>query len=694
MRAKPVEIRAVVGTLALVLTAAFGSPTSASEPLNTSTPAQTDDRATSESEPDDSSASASTQARASAAEEPLPTDPEELYQAGRAHLAQEPERAQAIGEALIARFPGTSHAVRGLSLIADSALHSPDPTAEKALLEGLATRLNAISPGDDGTLRSAINRLRVVLATRLVGLEITRARAGDLEGFDECSRLLRRALAEVEGDHDHDLTPELLYLDGQCSEASGRTGEAYALYRRIINVSPESRFTQLALEAALSIDRALARFVDAAELMEVYAERYPKAYNSPDFLQEALAIRIALGQAVEGRRDARLLETLYARKNPALAADIAWHAGVLATSEAERQAHAEAYLKRYGRVHGAVDRAVVAEATLAMLELSRSCPGGGMSGLCLDALPAPAKVSPKVSASSKSKRRCAEPTVAQPLPRVGKWSAAAALRLDRIDKLARMAERSHRLRLPEIDPQRSLEYRDAVEGSRLARLDLDLEAVLALTIPTGLRFSVDQSASPSQQREQQQIREASSRALSDYIRDKVARSSKLRGAYLQLRSQTRSVRVSLDATHRLALLPEHFGDQLLSAELPAEIAGEKEVAAYCDALGQQVKPMLEEARAAYADCAERAITLQSPTEATRACEAALARLDPRTWPPLLEYIGAPQPLIGELPPRSVGVQLDPPELVDPEATAASLSSPGAAHRENTDAVDENARRSR
>src|SRR5690606_37296656 len=103
--------------------------------------------------------------------------------------------------------------------------------------------------------------------------------------------------------------------------------------------------------------------------------------------------------------------------------------------------------------------------------------------------------------------------------------------------------------------------------------------------------------------------------------------------------------------HRVGLIFEHVAGQLLSAEIPAKVVEPGAVRVFCGALRDGAAPFLERAREAYAYCARRALEFGVSNDATRACDAALTRLDRKAWPPLLEFVGEPQPW-GELQPRS------------------------------------------
>lgn len=481
-----------------------------------------------------------------------------------------------------------------------------------------------------------------------------RGRAGDPAGFSECARIFGELAASL-GDA-HARTPAALWNTARCAEADRRPGEALGLMARIVERHPRSEFVEAALQRLAGISLALLRFEEAATWSERRAELYPAGAGVMEGLEMALTMRGALGQAKAARRDLERAEQLFGRTAPEAVAGIVWRAGAMARTDAERAAHAEAYLRRYGEV-GGIDRAIVAAVRLAMIEASASCPSGLVTGLC---------VGPPAKGRGGGPRRCAEATAPRPRPRIAKKVEAVRRRLGGVEAAMRQP-----VRAPEDDPRRAADLVEAVAMARLLALDLELEEYLAVEMPTGLRMAVDASASGAQARRQEAAREASIRRMREFIREIEGRRSALARGYRAIVGEKGSVPARVAAAHRLALLDEHLADQLGSAEVPRELGDTGAQASYCRMLDEVAAAPRESAKAAYVYCAERAALFHHPTEASRACEAALTRVDRRAWPPLLEFVGEARPR-GELPPRAEGVRLEAEEVEVGEAVGEAV----------------------
>lgn len=573
----------------------------------------------------------------------LPTDPDALRQTGLDALRRrQRERAIECGEALIRGFPGTVHAVRGLDLIFAATARAEDA----ATLDAVEARLDVIAPPSattDPKLRAEAAPLRGRIGIQRGQLAASRGRRGDLRGYDECLAIYRRLAAEVDDD---DLGPIVLFNAARCAEPLHRIGEALALYQRIVDVYPDSELAERSLEALVELSLSLARFEQAATWMELHVERYPKSTRIHRHLTDALELRVALGEREAARALLQRYEQTYMRKDPERAAEAAWRVGAaLATTDAERVTHAEAYLKRYGKL-GGLDRRIVAEATITSITWDSSCPKGQTLGLCITPAPAP-------TARAKA-GRCAATRTPTSRPRTRGPADAAQARFALIGKLS-----GQRITIPEDDLRRRRDYFDAVAASRIAALDRELEEFLTITPPTNLAFYVDPQAPDAARRAQREARETSARRLREYLDAKMTRATALSEGYASADRDKRSVHGTLAAAYRIGLIYEHVADQLWSAEIPRDVRTPKAREAHCAALEQQVATIRERAESAYLYCALRALEYAWPTDASQACDAALHRLKPREWPPLAEIVPEPAPW-GELPPRAVGVQEDPP----------------------------------
>lgn len=609
------------------------------------------------SEPDASTSAAVAGQGADPATSP---DPAIRQQAGREALRGAGVRAQAraIGESLIRDFPGTVHAVAGLMLVLQA---TPLRGADRGLLVAVKTlesrlaEIVAAAPSPTPSLEQAVAELRLELAWARGMVHLDLGRAGDDAAIQACARTFAEIVRSLGPKHPR--TPLALWNAGETHMLAHDLEAARAYFGELLDRHPNADIAERSLTRLIDIAGALARVEELATLLELHAARYPRSSRAADSIREAVAIRLALRQEQALRADVAAAERLYAGKDPAMAARYYWVLGETATTDAERRAHAEAYMRRYRNAGGA-DRLLVAEARLAAIDWRGSCPGGQVNGLCV-APPARTRGAAKV-------RRCAEPTTPSPRPRTGKLADAARARLGRIVKAAG----GLRIAVPEEERRRIDEFVDAVGLSRIAALDGELEAFMAIAMPTGLRLEVDRSATGEVRKRQQALREDSVRRLRTYLDTKWARGAALVRAYDELRAETRSTPAILAAAYRTAVIAEHMADQLISAEVPRELAGTPTQAVYCAELRERAAPYLEQARNAYAYCAERASVSQTITDASQACDAAIARLDPKRWPPLVEFVGQPTPA-GELPPRSAGVQLDPPpvDAVSPRQSA-------------------------
>lgn len=578
-------------------------------------------------------------------------DPATRQHAGLAALrgAGGPEQARVIGESLIRDFPGTVHAVAGLMLVVQATPLRGADRGSLVAVEALESRLVAIvaaAPSPTPSLDQAVAELRLELVWARGMILLDLGRAGDEAATQACARTFAELVRSL--DPKHARAPIALWNAGESHMAAHDLDAARAYFRQLLDRHPSADIAERSLMRLIDIAGALARVEELATLLELHVARYPRSSRAADSLREAVAIRLALRQEQALRADVAAAERLYARKDPALAARYHWVLGELATTDAERRAHAEQYLRRYRHLDGS-DRLLVAEARLAMSDWRGSCPGGQVNGLC---------VAPPVRTRGTAKvRRCAEPTTPSPQPRTRRLADGARDRLSRIVKAARGLA----IAVPEDERRRIDEFADAVALSRIAALDDELEAFMAITMPTGLRLVVDRTATDEVRKRQQVLREDSVRRLRTYLDTKWARSAALVRAYDEVRAEKRSTPAILAAAYRTALIAEHLADHLLSAEIPRELADKPAQAAFCTELRERAAPYVEQARNAYLYCAERASLWPTITDASQACDAAIARLDPKRWLPLIEFVGQPTPA-GELPPRSVGVQLDPPPV--------------------------------
>lgn len=492
------------------------------------------------------------------------------------------------------------------------------------------------------------------------------AKSADAAGGRACAEELERLAARL-GDGDPRAAEALAYA-AVCHEAAGEFAAMVAARERLVDRFPDAPAARLALLALARHHRATAAFERAAAAMELFAERWPDELEAVDVLHEAALLRAQLG---EDARALALLERVEARvaaKDPQRAAALFWARadllpGTLPDDQA-RRAHAEAYLLRHGRGGGPARR-IVAEVTIAAIHWRQACKhGGGPLDLCVAMKPLasdpPKGAAPKgAAAKGKPKPTCAGPStqVVTVSPRDRGLVELAQRRLRDIVKLGQV--------LPPVDdPWLQARVDEALDVAELILADGEVEELLALRVPTGLDFHVDDWRASSSKpgdlklyQEQVRRREDSQRRFTAYWEQASGRSGELSR---RLQSIRRSPRGLLAVAARTALLASVQVDSLRAAEVP-KLRSAAEVQAYCGALGEVSGPIEQSAMAALQYCLERAARFGYTDASVEFCQAALERRDPRRFPPQAELFGPVQPTPA---PWSAPAQLEPPVEAD------------------------------
>ncbi|MBK7825314.1 hypothetical protein [Nannocystis sp.] len=422
---------------------------------------------------------------------------------------------------------------------------------------------------------------------------------------------------------------------------------------------------------------AVGRYADAADFAEQYAARYPDDMQTPDLLRDAYRIRVGLGQRDQALAVLDRLEARYLRRDPEQAAQIFWRRRDLLRGDHEHREHAIAYLKRHGK-SGPQDLLIVASARVGQLQWQAACEKGPLHDLCISIQRPGGKTSdegPRDRARMLRDRtrhhqrpRPPEPPTCKQAttptltvyPRNPKLAAEARRWLTEALELARRAP----VAIPADDVPRARAYHDATAMAALHLADAKLEELLALPVPSGLRF-----ASEPADRKQQRVREDSLRRLSKYLADTGALAQTLERQYAEIAASRTSPEATIAALTRLGQLAEYRAAALLLAELPAEIDAPPIVAAYCEAMLTQVQPLLAAAVAAHGRCLETSITTGHFTDFSRLSEQTLQTLDRRGWPELVEIFGTAQ--YTESRPETIGVVETPPHLSAVASDAAS-----------------------
>ncbi len=401
--------------------------------------------------------------------------------------------------------------------------------------------------------------------------------------------------------------PNILINAAQCFEWVAMWPEAMQYAQRVLAEFPRHAAARRALTMLLRVNLGLARFADAAQLAERYAQQYPHAADAPDLLADAYQLRRGLGQQAAALADLERIETTAWRGEPERADELL-QVRLEPMSDDQRLAHLEHYLRRHDW-HLAPDRRVVLEARIAGLRWKLACKTGLHHDLCIttprpvDSAHAPAPRCVSGSATT--------PTTVQPRDP----KAAGSLR-----RIARLSFPSRPFRHLEREQERRREFADAVAMAAVLAADQRLEAWLEAR---------SASALPQQHRRS----------------DALAR--QLESTYGDIAARPDSPQASIAALARLGQLAE------VQADAPV---GSEQATNHCEAA-----PLVERAISAYTRCLDRSVATGVYTEFSRLCEAALTTHAPRRFAPLHEQFGVAgqQPALAREP-RALGVQLELP----------------------------------
>ena len=490
------------------------------------------------------------------------------------------------------------------------------------------------------------------------------AESGDPARGHECAVKLTELAGRL-GDK-HPRTVEALELAARCHEAAGEHEAMVATRERLVEKFPAAPVARVAVLALVRHHRAILAFEKAAAAMEQYAERWPGEPEAIDLLHEALVLRAQLGHDKRALELTERMEKLYAGKNPQRLAMIFWaRADLLPKTlpdDQARQAHALAYLQRYGSKGGPARR-IVAEVTWAAIEWRRACKQkDGLMDLCVTVKPA-APDAPK--AGKAPTVTCAGPA-AQAItvhPRDRQKAEAAQRRLRDVMALGEI--------LPPVDdPWLRMKVDEALDQAEVILADGKLEESLAVRSPTDLSFFREnwrQYSDKARDRQvyAEQVRKAedSTRRFLDYWGKSRERANDLTKRYETIISRKRSVRGMFAGAARLAIVSQTQVDTLLAAEVPAGLASEAAIKAYCAALNDSTEPVAVAAMQAFEYCWQRAATYAYTDPSVEFCGAELQRRKPRAYPPQRELFGFVEPPAIEA--VSAPVQVEPPILEQP-----------------------------
>lgn len=245
----------------------------------------------------------------------------------------------------------------------------------------------------------------------------------------------------------------------------------------------------------------------------------------------------------------------------------------------------------------------------------RSCSTPDPHGLCIRSEPA-----------ESSNARCAQPRLGRVLvrPRRTKRARRAHAALTTALREAETAP------LPTNPDQRTHALETLARG-RMAQADHDLERYLAVTMPKGLDFVVDEwkkgSGVPkweAQYEAQDARRRRSTERFKEFLETKTELARSLRERYAQVRRDDTAHGFVATAL-RTAWVSQHLADELRASVIPKTLREPQLRDAYCEALAQQAEPLERQARDAVDLCVAFATehALTGPT--ATACKALLER---------------------------------------------------------------------
>ena len=148
---------------------------------------------------------------------------------------------------------------------------------------------------------------------------------------------------------------EVLYNAARAYQAAHNVEKAIEVRRILINPRYHLDRTELAIRAVYEIGatyQALAMYDEAATWYERFAQSNPKREKAPEALQDAVVLRLALGQDEAAVRDGDLYVKNYGSSKPAQAATVVFAIGA---HHVEKEDWGEAR-KRLAGALGVIDR--------------------------------------------------------------------------------------------------------------------------------------------------------------------------------------------------------------------------------------------------------------------------------------------------------------------------------------------------
>ena len=418
--------------------------------------------------------------------------------------------------------------------------------------------------------------------------------------------------------------PACQRMDAVLTNAAGAFQAAHLLAKTISvrKLLLDSRYnldhTKLAREAVLKIGKhyqAIAVYDEAAAWFERYAHDTPDEPGAAQALEDALILRLGLGEPNQALHPAELFQKTFRDKYPALAAQIAFAIGA---HETEQQDYAEAR-RRPRTAMREIDRSATVDVQIqAHALLGRALlKTGGETGAAAEFARVrslyrdPAAVAAKLK-SAEGDAASEERRLARVLTAVGEAVNYSALQRRWWSRASASPEYKGSGRRDDVLRHVNTKVGDWITKKRAALEDAEKEYHLV--------FDIKPSAPPR------------------WVIDAGAKDGQMWGKFV--------------AEFRAAPIPKEW-----KQNGPSNIEGltwEEIRAAYYEAIDVASEPYKERAKRAYQDCLKESTRFQYFDEHSRACETWLARSYPREFHILDEIHGTPS---------RIGLRLDAAPIV-------------------------------
>ncbi|WAS94702.1 tetratricopeptide repeat protein [Nannocystis punicea] len=529
-------------------------------------------------------------------------------------------------------------------------------------------------------LKEAIPRLLAGIGWKKGMTYLEAGRKGDPDGYRKCAEQFIAIYNEY-GDA-HEKASTLIWNAAECYEAAFLLGQSVRFRKILLEKFPNSEHYQKTLSNLAGNYQAIAMYDKAAQHMELYAEKYIKDKQSPDYLRNAYLFRLGLGQDEQASADLSKYEGLYRKDNPELAAKIFWSKHDILKTEEEKLKHAEEYLKIYGK-NGGLDRRIVAEATIGQILWRQSCAEGLLYDSCITIKRKKAQAGDKARAAAEAlkkkvkkgteKKGAAASTKKQEIPEYCGSATSGIITVHSrnkkkadeaqkyFDSVLKMAK--NKINVPEEDRDRREDFANAVAMSGVYKADRGYEEYLKIEMPGGLSFFVEEwkkdAGLPKWEKEykEQVAKKAdSTKRFLEFYEKKTKQGQALQAQYDGIVGAKQSPYWMLAAAARSAMVSQNYADQLYRAEVPKEFKTEDQAYAFCDELGDRAQPIQEDAVKKFSFCLERSTTFQFFNEFSRLCEEELQQREPDKYPATEEIFGISQYTASR--PDRVDVQLD------------------------------------